>query len=59
MKNVLLNVGGSPKSTWLAVGLGVVFLWAETLAPARYHETIHRTEALIAMSGLAIVRDPE
>lgn len=56
---LLTNIGGSPKSTWLAIALGIAFLWGETLAPKQYREPIHRTESLIAMGGLAIARDPE
>lgn len=56
---MLTNIPNGPKTTWLAIGLGVAFLWGETLAPKQYKEPLHRTESLIAMGGLAIARDPE
>lgn len=54
MKNVL----DSPRTTALAIVLGVAFIWGETMAPPRFHEPLHQTEALFASAGLLLARDP-
>lgn len=52
------NVLDSPRTTALGLLLGVAFIWGETMAPEKFHEPLHQTEALFASAGLLLARDP-